>query len=680
MEEKKSIEEQAQATFLKNMAFFQTNHPDVFEKLTAFETAISKGYYTPKYELEYKDEGYFDVQEIETGRCLYEVVDSNTYAKMAVNDISYKKAENLFETFKQLKLSDQAIKKIREEDIIDSSLATAISIIEYWDKNFSLPSFSMKKLYKFIFLGTGLGTHLISMHEKIQANVYFIIEDDLELFYLSLFVTDYTLLTSHNAILIFSIFDEEKSFFYKTKKFLHEMFMYNHYLKFFLFFNHDLQKLQAIQRTIHAQDYLTFPHNSVMKAHLRAFEQIQSGYKYINLDIVRKKGFFLDKPILMLGAGPSLQKNLQWLKKNQDHFIIFSVTALMSTLEKENIVPDVLVHVDGFEPSMQHVEKVSSMDFFQNTLLFFASFTYPKFMKRFNKENVYMIQGVENIKRGFTSLIASNVGIMGLALSLYLRPKEVYLLGLDLALEPESGVTHMTDHAYVQKLDVNKKVEIGEMIDYKSTVFETEGNFRQTIPTTHYFYEAQREASTIVSTLKTDSTALYNLSDGAKIQDAIPLRIEEIEAIETFQKSEKVRLEFRTVCENTSEKMLTPYEIDKIRKRLKYAESVLSILESFKRKNYSSIDYFHYDLLGVFLDILADGQEEAANDTNNIITLYLKFISGYLFDAINTKEMDNPKKHMKYLKNEFVYQLERIVRYYRDYLEEFLNTVQASEA
>jgi len=247
MEEKNSIEEQAQATFLKNMAFFQANHPDVFKKLTAFETAISKEYYTPKYELEYRDEGYFDVQEIATGRWLYEVVDSKTYAKMAADDISYKKTENLFETFKHLELSEETIKKFyQEEDITSSTLSTTISIIDYWNKNFSSPSFSMKKLYKFIFIGTGLGTHLISIHEKIQSNVYFIIEDDLELFYLSLFVTDYSLLTNNNAILIFSIFNDDKEFFYKTKQFLHEMFMYNHYLKFFLFFNHGTQKLQLI--------------------------------------------------------------------------------------------------------------------------------------------------------------------------------------------------------------------------------------------------------------------------------------------------------------------------------------------------------------------------------------------------------------------------------------------------
>ncbi|RUM46264.1 MAG: hypothetical protein DSY46_00625, partial [Hydrogenimonas sp.] len=214
------------------------------------------------------------------------------------------------------------------------------------------------------------------------------------------------------------------------------------------------------------------------------------------------------------------QKNLQWIKENQDHFIIFAVTALMSTLEKENIVPDILVHVDGFEPSMRHIEKVSSMDFFKDTLLFFSSFTYPDFMKAFKQENIYMIQGVENIKKDFISLSASNVGLKGLALALYLQAKEIYLLGLDLALDPESGATHIADHAYAKKLDVDKKVELGEMIDYKKTVFETEGNFRQTIPTTHYFYEAQREASNIVLALKKDSTHLYNLSDGAKIQDA----------------------------------------------------------------------------------------------------------------------------------------------------------------
>ncbi|RUM46263.1 MAG: hypothetical protein DSY46_00620 [Hydrogenimonas sp.] len=158
----------------------------------------------------------------------------------------------------------------------------------------------------------------------------------------------------------------------------------------------------------------------------------------------------------------------------------------------------------------------------------------------------------------------------------------------------------------------------------------------------------------------------------------LPLRIEELQGIESFYKTKEIRLELKETCERASEKELTEDEINSIRQRITYAENVLKILKNFKHKKYTSLDYFHYDLLGVFLDILADGEEEAANDTNNIITLYLKFISGYLFDAINTKEIDNPKKHIKYLKNEFVFQLERIVRYYKNYLEDFLNTIDVS--
>jgi hypothetical protein len=507
MEEKKSIEEQAQATFLKNMAFFQANHPDVFEKLTAFETAISKGYYIPKYALEYKDEGYFDVEEIETGRWLYEVVDSKTYAKMAADNISYKKTENLFETFKQLNFSEEMIQEYSKKNIIETTFATTVKLIDYWDKHFSSTEYHMKRLYKFIFMGTGLGTHLIEIHNKIKSNVYFIIENDLELFYLSLFVTDYTVLKDNNAILIFSIFDEEDVFHEKVSTFLHEMFMYNHYIKFHLFFGHSPEKLQIIQRSIVGQDYFKFPHSAMMKMHLRGFEQIKSHYKFINLKRVKESQYFMDKPILILGAGPSFQKNIDWVKKNQNHFIIVSVTALMKTLEKEDIVPDILVHVDGFKESMMHLEKVNSMEFFKNTLLLFSSFTYPDFIQAFKKENVYIVQGMEEIKEDTHALSASNVGLFAIAIALYIESKETYLLGIDLALDSKTGSTHASDHVHATKMDIKRRVKIGEIIDYRESIFETAGNFRSTVPVTPYFYEAQQEASTIVSAFKREDIA-----------------------------------------------------------------------------------------------------------------------------------------------------------------------------
>ncbi|QYJ85084.1 DUF115 domain-containing protein [Shewanella mesophila] len=60
----------------------------------------------------------------------------------------------------------------------------------------------------------------------------------------------------------------------------------------------------------------------------------------------RLRNSFKGKTCIILGGGPSLDTNLKWIKKNQDKFIIFSVSRLAGKLTEEGIHSDILVSVD----------------------------------------------------------------------------------------------------------------------------------------------------------------------------------------------------------------------------------------------------------------------------------------------------------------------------------------------
>ena len=60
-----TIEEIAFNTYAKNIEYFKNTHPTVHQKLDNLEKLLNNVSYTQKYELEYKDEGYFDVLEIQ---------------------------------------------------------------------------------------------------------------------------------------------------------------------------------------------------------------------------------------------------------------------------------------------------------------------------------------------------------------------------------------------------------------------------------------------------------------------------------------------------------------------------------------------------------------------------------------------------------------------------------------
>jgi hypothetical protein len=667
-----SIEEQAQNTYKNNMLYFQSNYQGLYRQLTAFENALQNNYYTPKYELEYKDEGYFDVIELETGKWLYNM-DSNKHAQMVKEYIDFSKKDNLFETFRNLDFTEESLKIYAKMDPLESSLTTIAPIVHYTNQ-YANKETHMKKLYKFIFMGVGLGLHLTQVHKKIDSYVYFIIEDDLELFYLSLFVTNYKELTNNGAMLIFSIFDDNNLFRHKTQLFLYNMPVYNHYLKYFHMLSHSTEKLKTIQSIIISQDYLKFPHSSVMQIYLRPLDYIKENYKYINIEKLSKSTPFQNNPVLLLAAGPSLQKNIKWVKENQNNFIIVAVTAAMGLLEKNEIKPDILVHVDGFEASMKHLENVQNMEFFQDSIALFASFTYPDFAKAFLKENVYIFQAAATVKKSYGQLTASNVGIMSYALAIKFKATELYTLGLDMALDSKTGQTHLSEHVHSKKLDIEHTLDLEEDIDYHDTVLKTKGNFLEKVPTTPHFISALAELQTILESLQSNQQKTYNLSDGAAIHKATPTKIDTISIVN--KNLDKPNYQLKKTFEESSSTQLSNEEIHLIQKRVDHAQNILTLLKSFQQKHFSTMDKFHYELLGLFMDILAEDGRDEVGDTDKVITLYIYMISGYIFDFINTEEIDNPKKHIKKLIKLLTEQLIRLIEYYKKYLTNFLEEIE----
>ncbi len=75
------------------------------------------------------------------------------------------------------------------------------------------------KINKFIFIGTLLGVHLNDFHNSLNAKSYLIIEPNIEIFRLSLFLCDYESL-SKNSKLFFAINEDSFGLENITKKVL----------------------------------------------------------------------------------------------------------------------------------------------------------------------------------------------------------------------------------------------------------------------------------------------------------------------------------------------------------------------------------------------------------------------------------------------------------------------------
>jgi hypothetical protein len=675
MSNTQTIEQQALQTYQENLLFFQETQPNLFRKINSFNQAVEKGYYQQRYSLEYKDEGYFDVLELETGKFLYGS-DSNKYASLAAQSIDFTKQDNLFETFYNLSFDEVNEQDLLTKDVIKYSYSTVASLINYSNKHASKENTTMIKLYKFIFIGVGLGTHISTIDEKLHSNVYLLVEDDLELFHLSMFVTNYKDLTRNGAELFFSVFEEPSEFKNTVQSFLYAQFIYNHYIKFFHMLHHNEKRIKEIQNIIVTQTYLTFNYAALMTSLLRPLEYLKNSYKILNLNASYENTPLTQKPVLIIGAGPSFDKNTEWLKNNHQKFIIVIVSALMAKFEELNIKPDIITHVHGFEDAMPHIEKVKDIHFFDETIELFGGMSYPDFTTKFKQENVYIIEGSSRYKENFGGITSSNIGSLAYGLFLYFEAKNIYLLGLDFATDQETGQTHADIHSHTRKVDLQLNEEVGGGVEAKNEIIEIEGNFQDKVYTSLLFDAMRRECNAITATYKTDKSHSFNLSNGAKIESTTPLQPTDITLDETIDKH-KLYKELREIFDARSENFLTEKEREDIQKRLEYYDSVIEVLQKHLTLAKGDLNQYHYNLLGTFYNILSDDfQNKHTSDMNYIITLYLQFVSGYIFDLINTKEIKNKKKLIKQLDKVVIPQIIHVIQYFKDTMESLLKDIQ----
>lgn len=175
--------------FEKNMKYFEQYHPQVYSILASLDSAIEQNLYQSKYDLIFNN-NYFDVKELRTGKYIY-------------SDNSNKHAFDISENFKD-------------------------------------------KIDNFVFFGVGLGIHLERIIKNTQSKRYLIIEDDLELFKLSTFVTPYFKF-AETLELSFSVFEDEDAFFKKGIDFINKLNEGKEVFKHFALNDNYIEKIQFLE-------------------------------------------------------------------------------------------------------------------------------------------------------------------------------------------------------------------------------------------------------------------------------------------------------------------------------------------------------------------------------------------------------------------------------------------------
>ena len=621
--------------YTENIHYFEEYHPVVFDKIISLQNAIDNGYYQEKYELIYENDT-FDVLEKSSKKLLYDAKSLN-HAQLAAKSLNYKTDNNLFETFHKRFISQDALKSYEQKDDFMDHLSGFAPIL-YYIQEHSKESDMMQEIDKFIFFGIGLGLHIATIHKKISSKTYLLIEDDLELFRLSLFSTNYKNIAP-NSKLIFCIFEDEERFSSIANQFLAIDYHYNYYLKYFHMLSHSDDKQLQMHQLITSQPHLTFYYHTMLKHYTRPIEYLFSDYRFLNSSFTFDNKHLRDKPFLLLAAGPSLEKNAKWLKENHQKFVIVAVSAVLAFLQKESISPDIIIQLDGHLDSIRHFEKLDSLEFIKNSIYIFSDKVPLTIISMLQKDRVFLFENSTKYKNNSFRPTAFCVGSISFETLLRLKIKKIYLLGLDLAIDEKTGMTHSSTHHNPRVISIEESLESSDTLEYKTNLKEIPGNHSKSVLTTQHFLASVEYINYFVKSLKQPQQTIINLSDGAKFINTISKECEDIEPTESLSKENITKNIYKVSIKNSSTS-LSSSELKSLRKKLLNAKEIKRVLLlHLEEKIVSNSKYL--ESLKELSETITDEQSIEEYELSRVIDTYFKYILPHIFNFITKKTTNN---------------------------------------
>ncbi len=166
-------------------------------------------------------------------------------------------------------------------------------------------------------------------------------------------------------------------------------------------------------------------------------------YRKMNLSSEIDKILPKDIPVIIVAAGPSLEKNIDILHQAKGHCLIFAVDTAVRFLLAHNIIPDLIITIDSIKPASFLSDKIA-----RETPCVFDVTANPEILSNhlgrvflFNCSNYYVCSLFATInKQFFMNANGGSVATAAFALMYNLGQKKIIMIGQDLA--SKNGITH----------------------------------------------------------------------------------------------------------------------------------------------------------------------------------------------------------------------------------------------
>lgn len=237
--------------------------------------------------------------------------------------------------------------------------------------------------------------------------------------------------------------------------------------------------------------------------------------------LAEHQGIFSDKPAILVAAGPSLDFEIENLRKIKDDGLafIFSVGSAINTLVLHGIYPDVMCTYDPFTANQQVFKKINELEINTIPMVFGSSVGYET-LEQYHGPKYHMITNHDSVANYFLKLEnnqeikivhdAPSIAIVTLELLSKLGVGKIALVGQNLAYLNDKHYADGIGYAPEKSL---KTVEIEDV----------EGN---SVETTDVFLSMKKSIEIVIK--QVESVVINTTRGGANIEGTIYKPLEEL--------------------------------------------------------------------------------------------------------------------------------------------------------
>ncbi len=443
-----------------------------------------------------------------------------------------------------------------------------------------------------IVFGIGLGYHIPLLIRKTIPHVLIIVEEDINLLKSSFYTLDWEeilkILKKKKTNLFFVLNQSLEKIvdnIINIIKFVHPILAYNLFL--FLAFN-NRPSLQELRRLLKEKIFLVLRGWGFFDDEMRSLVQTAININNRIPVYIGKTKVPSDATAIVVGAGPSLDRKIDFIKKNRRNSVIISCGTAIKALASEDIIPDFHVEIERPKITFDILKSSLSADFLRQFSIIGANPLYPKVFQLGKRSGMFLKlndAGAELFDKRFPRLgkVNPTVTNSGLSLALHHGFKKVILIGVDLGwIEPHRH--HSSKSAYFDKKSIIYKPNF----KYDRIVPNRKGKFVYTTDTLLWTKNAME-----IIIKEFNDAIVYNLSEGLDINGTREID-EDVKILSSINKTEIVELMYRNY--------VSDYEIN-LENKMKQIISDLHTLKKSLTKNLNRDIKNQYELTETFINI-----------------------------------------------------------------------------